>query len=467
MAEQNYDRFPGRKRLLAARDEAKKLAEIIRGCIPASRSGELLAVIADQHPADLADAMYFLSDEEDRIVFEALTIYEAAEVIGEVDGTTRAALAKACTPAKLAEILDVMPPDEGVFVLSGLASDRAERALVLVSGPVQEQLKKLLAYPKDSAGRVMSTGYVSVNPGSTARDALDRYAEMFDGEHLFFVYVVDEVGALKGLVDLRTLLKSAPDSKVGDYMFTDVVTVEPNVDQERVSHIFIRYDLTALPVVEAGTRRMLGVVTSEDVIEILQEESAEDVAHLTGTDADELEKKSPATIAKMRIPWILATMFIELLAGLVIHKFDKTLTKVILLASFMPIISAISGNTGLQSAAIIIRGLSTGHVDLVHWKHAVGRQLGTTVILGAVCGVVLGIIGSIWDHSLGFGIVVSVGMFMSVNIAGAVGTVIPLLSKRMGYDPALTAGPFETAFQDVVGISIFLTLATLLLPLLN
>ncbi|HWD39957.1 MAG TPA: magnesium transporter, partial [Fimbriimonas sp.] len=130
-------------------------------------------------------------------------------------------------------------------------------------------------------------------------------------------------------------------------------------------------------------------------------------------------------------------------------------------------ISAISGNTGLQSAAIIIRGLSTGHVDLQHWKHAVGRQLGTTVILGSVCALTLGLIGAVWNRHWAFGVVVAIGMFMSVNIAGAVGTVIPLLSKRAGYDPALTAGPFETAFQDVVGISIFLAFATFMMPLLK
>jgi magnesium transporter len=142
---------------------------------------------------------------------------------------------------------------------------------------------------------------------------------------------------------------------------------------------------------------------------------------------------------------------------------DKTLTTFILLASFMPIISAISGNTGLQSAAIIIRGLSTGHVQLAHWRHAVMRQLVTTMILGGACGLVLGVIGAIWAGNWAFGLVIFLGMFASVNIAGAVGTVVPLISKHAGFDPALTAGPFETAFQDVIGISIFLGLATLLL----
>lgn len=165
----------------------------------------------------------------------------------------------------------------------------------------------------------------------------------------------------------------------------------------------------------------------------------------------------------MRLPWILTTLLIELFAGVVIHIFDKTLTKFILLASFMPIISAISGNTGLQSAAIIIRGLSSGQITLAGWRLALGRQAATTLILGSVCALTLGVIAGVWDKHWIFGFVVFLGMFISVNIAGIIGTCIPLLSKRAGYDPALTAGPFETAFQDVIGISIFLSLASALL----
>ena len=188
---------------------------------------------------------------------------------------------------------------------------------------------------------------------------------------------------------------------------------------------------------------------------------------MSGSDAQELENKTPAQVARLRMPWIMATLGIELLASFVIHFFDATLTKYILLASFMPVISAISGNTGLQSAAIIIRGLSSGHVQLSHWRHALSRQIVTTAILGGACALTLGLIGGIWDKHWAFGMVVFLGMFMSVNIAGVVGTVVPMLSKRAGFDPALTAGPFETAFQDVIGISIFLSLAAGLLHLLR
>jgi magnesium transporter len=164
----------------------------------------------------------------------------------------------------------------------------------------------------------------------------------------------------------------------------------------------------------------------------------------------------------MRLPWVLTTLLIELGAGGVIHYFDATLARVILLASFMPVIQAVSGNTGLQSVTMVVRGLATGQVQLRRWWEPLRRQMQISCLVGAVCAVVVGIVGSVW-HSLVFGFVVATSMFVSVNLSGAAGTGIPLLSKRLGFDPALTAGPFETAFQDVLGVTIFLSLATALL----
>jgi magnesium transporter len=176
-----------------------------------------------------------------------------------------------------------------------------------------------------------------------------------------------------------------------------------------------------------------------------------------------MEKRSPARIALLRLPWVLITLVIEFGAGVVIHYFDQTLSRVILLASFMPIISAISGNTGLQSAAIVVRALATGHISLDRWWHPIIRQLQTTLIIGAACGIVIGVIGAFWQGRWEFGAVVGFSMFVSVNLSGLVGTATPMLSKKFGFDPAMTAGPFETAFQDVVGITIFLSLATAVL----
>jgi len=461
------DRFVERSHALAAVQDAQSTANRIREYLANGLDDELRAFVDQHHPADLADAMQFLSDSEDLSLYRRLTSEEAAEVLDEVGETTRTALVRATESDRLAEILGYLPSDEGADLLGALSpEDRVAVFGHITDLSLRAELARLVGYPADTAGGVMSLGYVDVDMGSTQAGAIARFRDKKNAEHIFFVYVVDAAGRLIGMVDLRTLLTASSETPLSELWDDQVVTVQPDCDQEQVAGIFARYDLTALPVVDLD-RRLLGVITADDIIDVIQEEADEDVAHMVGSDASELERKSPAKIAMMRMPWIMATLFIELFAGIVIKFFDHTIAQVLLLASFMPIISAISGNTGLQSAAIIIRGLSTGHVRLNDWRHAVARQLGTTLILGAACGIVLGIIGALWYGKWTFGVLVTVGMFMSVNIAGAVGTAIPLTSKRLGFDPALTAGPFETAFQDVVGISIFLGMATLLLPWLK
>lgn len=456
--------FSERQRLMTVRQDVMEVARQIRVNLAPNRAAELRAVLETYHPADLADAMLFMSEQEDTAVFQALGTEEAAEVLDEVDPATEARLIGVTNPDRLADMLEYLAPDEGADVVGRMGREAAEQVLTLTDGDTAREIRELLAYSKDTAGGIMSLGYVDALDMATQADAIARFRDKQDAEHIFYVYIVDAKGSLVGSVDLRTLLVAAPTTPLRDLMCREVVTVTPECDQEQVANVFARYDLTALPVVSPRPEyRLLGVITSDDIIDVIQEEAAEDVAHMSGSDAQELENKSPAEVAKLRLPWIMATLLIELLAGFVIHYFDKTLTKYILLASFMPIISAISGNTGLQSAAIIIRGLSSGHVQLSHWKHAVMRQIATTAILGGACALTLGIIGAVWDRHWAFGLTVFLGMFMAVNIAGVVGTVVPLLSKRAGFDPALTAGPFETAFQDVIGISIFLSLASFLL----
>src|SRR5215510_720517 len=233
------------------------------------------------------------------------------------------------------------------------------------------------------------------------------------------------------------------------------------MDREDVARLVAKYDVVAVPVVDQR-HRLIGTIAVDDVVDIVGEEASEDIFRIAGSDAAELERRSPRQIALMRLPWVLATLFIELCAGVVIHYFDETLSRVILLASFMPVIQAISGNTGLQSVTMVVRGLATGQVQLNRWWEPLRRQIQTSSILGGVCGLLVGLVGWFW-HSATFALVVAISMFASVNLSGFAGTMIPMLSKRLGFDPAITAGPFETALQDVLGITIFLSLATLVL----
>jgi magnesium transporter len=275
------------------------------------------------------------------------------------------------------------------------------------------------------------------------------------------VYVLDAVQHVVGVCSIRDLLLAAPDVAIDAIMTRDLITITPEADQQEAARLIGRYDLLALPVVdEAG--RLVGIVTVDDVLDVLSEEFNEDYAGLVGSDAAEMDRRTPTQVARLRLPWLMGTMAIELLAGVIIARFDGVLRQVILLASFMPVISAVSGNVGLQAAAIVVRGLDTGHVSLDNWAHAVRRELTTAFTIALVAGLSLAIVAIVWSRHVPFGIVVGVAMTCAILAAGFMGTVIPMVSKRFGFDPAATAGPFETAFQDVIGFSVFLWLASLL-----
>ena len=450
--------------------ERQSLAENLKAALrkPLGGGGDvrLTAALSGRHPADIVEAMDGLTPPEALAVFNWLDNERAAEVLDELDSETVKFLTSNAPSGRIAELLDHLPMDDAAEVVSEAEPDQAEALLADLTARAPEdaaEVRKLLSYPEGSAGRLMTDKFAAVPLGATASKTLDYLRRQADDlETINEVYALDEGRRLHGVIPLRHILTAAPQTLVRDFMMAEPISVRPETDQQEAALLISRYDRLTLPVTdEAG--RMLGIITVDDIMDVLVEEFNEDYLRSVGSDAEELERKSPLQIAKLRLPWILATLFIELGAGMVIHVFDATLTKFILLASFMPIISAISGNTGLQSAAIIIRGLSSGQVQLAHWRHAVTRQMTTTLILGGACAATIGVIGGIWDKHWAFGLVVFLGMFASVNIAGVVGTCVPLLSKRAGFDPALTAGPFETAFQDVIGISIFLSLASVLL----
>ncbi|MFA0731341.1 MAG: hypothetical protein HZLCBSQH_001672 [Candidatus Fervidibacterota bacterium] len=456
------ERFMARRKLIHPREEVSQVVHEIRRFLASKQTEGLRQFLEQFHPADIALALRFLHDSEKEQVFRLLDVESAAEVLDEADEATERHLVQTTDPERLSDLLETLPPDESADIVGMLEPEQREKVLQLMEPEEAQEVRELLRYPPDTAGGIMSPDFVAVQEDMTVAQVLEVLRERVDAESIFYVYVVDEQGVLKGVLNLRKLLTSAPDTLVRDIMTHGVIFVFPEQDQEEVAHLFARYDLLAVPVLDHDYR-LIGVITVDDVMDVLQEELTEDYFRMVGSDAAELERKSPPQIARMRLPWLLATMGIELLAGAVIHHFNETLSKAILLASFMPIISAISGNVGLQAAAIVIRGLATGHITLREWQRPLLRELITDFLMGCACGATLGAIGWLWSGKWEFGLVVGVAMLGAMATAGLMGTIFPMISKRLGFDPAATAGPFETAFQDVVGFAIFLWLATQLL----
>jgi magnesium transporter len=278
-------RFLERRKTLAARPDVEQLAKDIRQHLATAQTDQLRSLLHAQYPADLADALSFLNDAEDKTVFDLLDAAEAAEVLDEVDAATVTRLVRGSSPERLADILRQLMPDEATDIVGSFDGEIRERVLALLPIEEADAIRTLLAYPKESAGGIMTSCFVAVPATATQAEAVAAFVNDPNAEHQFYLYALDEQGGITGVLDLRQLLRASPTTRVGDIMTGDVLHVPPDMDQEQVAHLFSRYDLLALPVVEPGTNKMLGVITADDVIDVIEYEGTEDVLRTAGSDA--------------------------------------------------------------------------------------------------------------------------------------------------------------------------------------
>ncbi len=452
-------------------DVDKDFLDDITDLIQEKSDAALKNILADLYDFDIAVIIDNLKEDEEALyLFSLLGDETASEVILEINDDRREYITEKLSGKKISDIVSEMYSDDATDFVSELDSDVKDEVLENLDKIDKEdyhEVRELLSYDENTAGGIMGKEYIAVNEYLTVAEALKTIQDKAEEVDQFYnVWVVDNENKLVGIMSLKRLIMALkdPDKLIKDVMNSDVISVEAHTDQEEVAKIFQSYDLVSLPVVD-GENKVIGKISIDDVVDVIEEEYTENVARMAGTDAEELEKKSPFQIAKLRLPWLLITLFIEMIAVFVVQSHDVILGKVILLAAFMPIISALSGNTGLQSAAIVVRGLDTGNVNLNRWWEPLGRQFKTNLLVGSALAIIVGVSGVLISDAdnVRFGLSVGISMFVSINIAGLIGTLTPMISKKIGFDPAITSGPFETAFQDVIGISIFLTVATYLL----
>src|SRR2546428_6959486 len=311
------------------------------------------------HPSDIAATLQRLPLDQQVALFRRLSPQRAGEVLPGLDDTTLLALVRALDDAEVSRILDELPPEQAGHGVEELHRDEAAKILELMEEGHSEDVQEILEYPEHSAGRLMSPDFVAVRADVSVEQAIKHIRDSVSTERNFELYVVDDHQHLVGVVPLRRLLIADPATAVSAIRDETVVSVTTETDQEEVARVVAKYDLVAVPVVDKR-HRLVGTISVDDVVDIVHEEATEDIFRMAGSDAAELERRSPPQIALMRLPWVMATLAIELGAGAVIHYFDQTLGKVILLASFMPVVPAISGHTRLQSRTIVVRRLPTG-----------------------------------------------------------------------------------------------------------
>lgn len=444
----------------------EEVAAAIRAATASNVRGAVAGLISGYHPMDIAYAMRELDAEEREAVFELLDADDAGVVLEEVDDEIGADLAEATSDKELAEIIDAMPPDVGSDVVGLLDEERQHRVLEHIPAEEARELRELLQFEDDTAGGLMTTDLLMAPGDLTAGELIAHLRNQnIPADTLTYVYVIDEQRRLLGVIGMPELVIADPRALLGDVMVTDVVSVGPHTDQEEVAQLVDKYDLLGLPVVDEHNR-LLGMVTVDDVIDALQEEHSEDVSRFAGTSAETLASVSSLRVARLRLPWLIICLFGTFVSALVIRLFEGSLKEAIGLAAFIPVIAAMSGNSGLQTATIVVRGMALGVVRRESLGRLLARETITALVIGGCCGVIAGAAGWVITNHWGFGPVVAVAMTLAIMWSTTVGTIIPFIFQVVGIDPALSSGPLVTTLNDSFSLLIYFAVAVTMMALI-
>jgi len=438
----------------------KNLLDNIKNMIQEQAYSDMERLIEELHPADLADLVEHLESDEMLAVFNLLTPERAGEVLKEISAPIQEKIAHELEDQTITQILNELNSDDATDIFSYLPRERAQKIISLVHPDVSEELQKLLGYETDTAGGIMALEFVSVNANSDIRGAIESIREKReDVEKLYYVWVVDDYGKLVGVVSMKDLLLEPIDTKIKDVMNPDVLSVAADTDQEEVARIIKQYDLTHVPVVN-GQHKLIGRITNDDIIDVIEEEASEDISLMAGVLDQEIAEESALKISRARLPWLLLGLFGGLISAIVINHFHGSLEKILALSFFIPVIMAMGGNTGTQAATVVIRGLATGDISIVHTGKRLLTELWVALINGILCGILLGLVVAFWLSDPRLGIGVGVSLITVILFSGSFGAFVPFLLRKLNIDPALAAGPFITTSNDILGLLIYLSIVT-------
>ena len=446
-------------------EKVEELIETIEEHIEDGEVEELKSVLEEQHPSDIADVIKELDDDEQELVFGLLKDEQAGDVLEEADPATRLEIIEDLDVDELSDIIVTMPPDEAVDLLEDMPEEKAESVLELIPDEEAEQLEALLQYPPDSAGGIMTPVVVKVRGEITVEQALEHLRRTVESDSIFYIYVVDNAGILLGTVSTRRLITSDLRSQMSNLLEERLITIPVETDQEEVAKIFSKHNLLTIPVVDSSGV-LLGQITVDDVMDVMEEEATEDVFKLAGTNDAELESESAIKIARIRLVWLLICLGGTLLSGVVIRFFETTLQHVIALAAFIPSIMAMGGNSGIQTTTVTVRGLATGTVSGIRIAKVILRELRVALLVGVACGLIISVIAYFWAGGVILGAIVGGAMFFSIACASMMGVLFPLTFNKLKIDPAVASGPFIITMNDAFSLLIYFALVSLMLKYL-
>ena len=439
----------------------KSLAQI-RALLTAQQASQILELFSALQPYDQAELVSMLAPEERWQVLHLLPDETLASIFEELDAELVAEIVEELEEERVSRVLCEMSSDDVVDLLAELEEEQAEELLELMEAEDAREVKSLLTYPENTAGRLMTNEYVTLKSDWTAEEALRRLRKEAPGaETIYYLYVTDNQEKLVGVVSLRELIVAAADTPIANIMSENVVFVSAEVDQEEAARLIERYDFLALPVVDEN-QRLVGIVTVDDVIDVLEDEATEDFSRLAAIEGitEVSDLRVPAYQAAFkRLPWLVLLMFFGFISGNIIARFEKTLEAVAILAIFIPLIADMAGNTGTQSLAVVVRGLAVTEFRPRDFLWLLRREAGVGLIIGTVSGLLIALLTYLWQGNIWLGLS-SVFPLATLFVSTMSGAVVPLILNYFKIDPAVASGPFITTINDIIGLTIYFSVAT-------
>ncbi len=445
-------------------DSHKILVDSVKRLLRRKATSHLVKIVNKTHGADLSVLFRSLPLDQQRKLFDMISDVEQKGILfSELEEDIFQDLIEDMPIEAITEILEIMPADDVADIIGRLPEDRSQDILDKMKTAESEEVEDLLRYDDDTAGGIMVPDFIALKEDVTAREAIESLQKEYsDVEMAFYLYVVDEYGKLVGVSSLRQLVVVPPETPLKEFMSTDVFSVQTDMDQEEVARIVARYDILAVPVVD-DSNRLVGVVTVDDVIDILRKEATEDILKMAGAGEEFVETKSILKSTRIRLPWLFASCIGGIVAFFIIGKFESSILKYAYLAAFIPVIMGMGGNIGTQSSTIVVRGLATGRLNVRDIWSVVFKELSIGVILGLVYGALIGSVAQ-FRYSIGaLAVSVALAVVCSMSVAALVGSLVPMGFARINIDPAVATGPFVTTAIDIISVSFYFMIATTLL----
>lgn len=453
--------------------QKQTLSEKITELLENNQDYDLKDLLNDQYPQDIAPVLENLKEEGKILCFSLLDLENASNVLTELSSETQMMLLKTLGIEKFGGIISQIDVDDATDIIIQLPEKEKSALLKILPDPVQlAHVQELIHYPPESAGGRMSTDFLRLRSDMTIHLAFNyvrRQAAEYKAQ-VYYLYVVDNTNKLVGVISLRNLICAPPNDLVANHMSTDILTCKVTDDQENVAKTISKYDLIALPIVDEENT-LKGIVTIDDVVDILNKETTEDIYQSSGISdefrSDELISGKVTYAVRARLPWLLITLAGEAVAALIIASYDKTIISAPIAVSFMPLLSGLSGNVGGQTATIMVRGLVTGDIDLKNTAKHIFHELKIGILIGAICSLITGFIAWLQHDQPVLGLVVAFALICSITSAVLLGTIFPILLQCFKKDPAAASSPIITTLLDILTFTFYLMIVSMSLRYLH